>query len=660
MSELAHLPAIDDTMLDDGAISTLAEITPEQARATREADLAGAPGLPALKRMLDNHRTATDTDSLNQQLDRDYYDGHQLNSTVLATLRLRHQPPIYTNRIRPAIDGTLGVLAAAQTDPRAYPRNPHGAQENAADVATKTLRFIADTNFFDGTKLDCAEEHQIEGTCAAIIEVGEDEDVSVTQIPWKDFFFDPRSRRPDFKDAKYMGAAKWMFADDVRDMYPERYADLGDPVEGAMAVDCGRNKDEPETTLGWVDKKDRRILLVEVYYREAGDWYRCVFCAAGIFEWAKSAYEDDKRRTTCPIEAQSCYIDRKLNRYGRVRDMRPIQDEINARRSRLLHLANSRQIQERELGAGAGVDVDTARIEAAKADGVIPSGYVMVPTSDLAAGQQLLLGESKSEIERMGPTPAVLGRQGEAGQSGRARLVLQQAGMTEIGRVLGRIEDWEERCYRQMWQRARQFWTGPKFVRVTDDVRAPEFIQINAPDGTNQIAQMDMDIIVDTVPDTANLQQEVWQDLLKLLEMYPPEDPRFQIAVEMSPIADKQRIIERIKAFKQEQAEQAQQGGQQAAAMQAAEMEKLQLEVVNLKAKALLTAAQTDAATQTTNVAQTEAFATFGPVAAAFGILPDQAGVDHAIARVAPENAPPPGSMPAPPPMAAEQPQPPA
>jgi hypothetical protein len=615
----------------------------EEKTTAAVSQFAGAPPVEQLKHMLDSHRTATDKSSKEQSTDRDYFDGPgQLNSPVRRVLKARGQPAIYTNRIRPAIDGVLGVLDASETSPRAYPRNPNPRQENAADVATKALRYIADKNQFKAVRLDCAEEHQIEGVCAALVEVDGDLDAVVTQIPWKDFFYDPRSRKADFSDARFMGAAKWMYADDVQRLYPKRYAEMGDPIDGAMATDFIR-EDKPEGALGWVDRKDRRLMVVEVYYRVGPDWFRCVFCASGIFEFSPSPYVDDKGQTICPIEAQSCYIDRDYQRYGRVRDMRPIQDEINARRSRLLHLANSRQIQERETGA-AIVDAETARMEAAKADGVIPSGWQMVPTADLAAGQQLLLAESKSEIERMGPTPAVLGRQGSAAQSGRAKQVLEQAGLTELGRCLSRFEDWEQRCYRQMWLRAKQFKTEPWWVRVTDDVRAPQFIQINAPDGqfdaegnpvpTNRIAEMDMDIIIDTVPNQASLAQEVWQDMVELLKLYPPDDPRFEIAVEMSPIADKARIIERVKAFKAERAKEAEGGGQAQQAMMAKQIEELDAKIADIKASALQKASVADKNTQETNAKQAETFAALGPIAASFGIMPDEAGVANMQARV--------------------------
>ena len=554
-----------------------------------QAALPAPPDISELRKMFDESRNQLEQARKDQQRDRQWYDGpKQLTSEVRAVLKARNQPAIYTNRIRPAIDGILGVMEGSRVDPRAYPRNPD--DENSADLATKALRFIADITRFDETKLDCAENFWIEGDCACIIEAN-GEEITVSQIRWEEFFYDPRSRRPDFKDAAYLGFAKWLPTSVVRQLYPEAYARYGEWLDGTGAVSFDETwGDRPSDISHWVNRKERRCLVVSLFHQVGPTWVRTVYCAAGVLESGDAGYyyiRNGQRIPLCPIEAQSCYVDSENKRYGRVRDMVPIQDEINARRSRLLHLANSRQIQERETGV-AQVDAEAARLEAARADGVIPAGWQLVPTADLAAGQQLLLAESKGEIERMGPTPAVLGRS-EAQQSGRSRLVLQQAGLTELARPMGRINDWEERVYRQMWWRAQQFWRAPKYIRVTDDIRAPEYVQINepvqgmvmqqmqAPDGTiipvpsvgvvghkNRIAELDMDILVETVPETANLQQEIFAELLDMVRAgTDPFSPQFELLVEMSPLADKQRIMERIKAHR----EQFQQ--QQAAAAQA-------------------------------------------------------------------------------------------
>lgn len=619
-----------------------------------------APNLAALKSMFEDAANLTQVARSESRIDGDYYHGFQWTKTERDTLKKRGQPDNVFNRVRPAVNGTLGVLKQGATDPRAYPRTPK--DEDSADVASKVLRFIADKNDFDGMKINGARDYLVEGTCAAIVEVDEDRQITVGPIAWEEFFYDPRARREDFSDARYMGVAKWQYADDVAAKYPDGKADVEGSLDGSLMGD-DTFQDRPSDGSGsvaWVDKKKRRVMVVELFHREGQTWQRCVFHVGGLLDYGPSAYTDDKGRPCCPIEAQSCFVDRENNRYGIVRDMRGPQDEINKRRSKLLFLLSTSQIQAVDPSA-IEVDASTAREEASKPNGVIPFGWQKVSTTDVAMGQANLLAEAKAEIERMGPNPAILGRQGES-SSGRAQLVRQQAGLTEQAIIYGGVEAWELRLYRQMWNRARQFWTAPQFIRVTDDEGAPQFIGINSPPKDDQgqpgrpladpntgeplkihpetgeahpqgkqafimpggsmalgyenaLAEMDVDIVIDTTPDTANVQQEQFQMLVELAKMYGPGEVPFDDMLAVSSMPDKRAIIEKRKA-RQEQA------GQQQQQMQA-----MQVQLAQAGAQADIENTQAD--TQLKSVkAQTELFdAQFKADQAFVGLVSPAAGV---------------------------------
>jgi hypothetical protein len=568
----------EDTNRDGIALTGATDTLPEYIKGT-------PPSIETLRQNFDDARD--DENDIKSQKDRDYFDGPgQLSSEVRTTLKARNQPAIYTNRVRPAVNGVLGVLEAGRRDPRGVPRNPD--DEESADICTKTLRFINDESKFNDTQMDCAENFFIEGTCAVIVEMVDDKIVP-TQIRWEEFYADRFSRRADFKDARYMGIAKWQDAAKINETYPTRIEEIGDPMRPQSMGMFGNDKFEDigDCGGGWINTRRKRVLIVEEYRITDGEWKRCVYIAAGVLEYGPSPYKDEKGRPTNPIEAVSCYVDRNNGRYGMVRDMVPIQDEVNASRSRSLHLMNSRQLQYDPKSGGDPVDSETARIEAARADGVLPLGWSINATSDMTQANMVRNQEAKGEIERMGPTPAVLGRQEGAGQSGRARLVSQQAGLTELARPLGRLHGWVLRVYEQMWQRARQFWTGPMWIRVTDELKAASFLQINEPvmgmvmapamdpqtgqpavdpmtgqpvmmptqgvvEYKNRPAELSMDIILDDTQDTANLQEEIWGELMQLVSnagglqsIYSDE---FETALEMSPIADKPRLVEKLKA----------------------------------------------------------------------------------------------------------------
>jgi hypothetical protein len=532
--------------------------------------MATAPALFELDQLKTLYREARDTtDAARRASDeaQDYYDGKQWTSKQIATLRKRKQPEIVINRIAPAVNGILGVLEQGQADPRAFPRN--NEDQNASEVATDSLRYAADKSRWPRTKLAAAKSYLVGGIGAVIVEVNEDGDPWPAIIRHGEFLYDPHSRDPDFGDARFMGVAKWMYADSVRSLYPEADIDPEAIAPTSVSVD---DEDKPQAV--WTDPKRKRVLVVELYIDKKG-WKRVVFYGGAILEQGPSPYLDDRGTPCNPIVAQSAYVDRDNNRYGPVKGMIHVQDEINMRRSRLLNMVNSRQLRV-EDSSMVEVSSDIAREEAARPDGVIPTGYDVVQTTDLASGQAQLLQESKNEIERMGPNPAVLG-QSNASASGRAQLVRQQAGLTELTPVLGGIEDMELRVFRQMWARIKQFWNEPKTVRVTDDIGAAKFLMVNEPIvqevpaivqgpdgqpmvGTQQVqvgmknrpAEMDMDIIIDAQADTANVQQEQFAELVKLAGIYGPQEVPFDDLLEASNLPKKRELIEKREARRQE------------------------------------------------------------------------------------------------------------
>ncbi|SLK03825.1 hypothetical protein [Novosphingobium mathurense] len=525
------------------------------------------------KRMFAEARDLTQEARKESQTDDDYRHGHQWSAEEKAELRKRKQPDSYYNYVRLSVNGTIGVLKQGATDPRAYGRNPQ--DEDSAEVATKVLRYIADENDFDSQRIEGADSYLVQGTVAAMVGVDENGRVKVDMGRWEEFFYDPRSRFADFRDARYMGFAKWMYADQVTAL-GAKANEVELALSGAFGALDDTFDDRPQDARGnWVDRKHRRLMVVEMYHREGKDWYRCLFYSGGVIEQGISEYVEKGRygdRRVNPIVAQSCFVDRENNRYGIVRDMRPVQDGINKRESKLLHLLNNRQVQaNNEIAMSA--DAELVREEASKPDGVIPPGWKPVSINDMAAGQFNLLSHDKEFISRLGPNPAVLAREGE-NSSGRNNLIRQQAGMTEQAVVFGGMEHWERRIYRAMWNRARQFWTAPDYIRITDDEGAPQFIGINqpkygqpqvvlGPDGMptiqptvlgyeNALAELDVDITLDTVPDTANLAQEQFLALTDLARSGVPIPP--QILLEASSLPKKREIIEKLKAMDEQNA----------------------------------------------------------------------------------------------------------
>jgi hypothetical protein len=553
---------------------------------TQPADLA------KLKRYFAEARDLTFVARTNSLLAQDYYDSDQFTPDQKKILEDRRQPPVIVNRIKPAINGILGVTERSRSDPRAWPRQP--LETDAADTATDVLRYIADYNRFKDIKRDCFTDLLVPGSMAALVGVDADRQVTIAQVRWEELFADPRSRRRDWKDARFLGIAKWMYADDAMALWPDKRGAIEATVEngvgGGMIPDASF-QDRPlqgsSTGGAWVDSRQRRLMVVEIYYREGG-WKRCVFTGSDILEEGPSPYLDHKGRPDCPIEAQSAYVRRDNARYGVVWDMIPIQDEINKRRSKSLHLLTVSRIEVKDPSA-INVDAEDARKEAARPDGVIPFGWGVSPATAEFQGNIELLQEAKAEMERMAPNPAVLGRDGQD-SSGRALLARQQAGLIELAVIFGALEDWELRVYRQCWARAKQFWTAPQYIRVTDDEDAPRFVGLNqavlrqGPGGQavlgykNRVAEMDVDIEVESQVDTGTIAAEQFNELVRMIGSNPAWQSQvpFDVMVQLSTIPHKRGVLDVLKQARQQHEQMAAQAAQIGQAKAVAEIHEKQ------------------------------------------------------------------------------------
>ena len=555
-------------------------------------NVASPPDLARLKLYFTESQQLTQAARRNSLTALDYYDSDQFSRAELAELDRRGQPAIIINRIKPAINAIIGVTERGRSDPRCWPRGPRDVE--AADAATDILRFVADANRFRRTRQDCFKDLLVPGTMAALIGVDGDLQVTVTQIRWEEFFHDGRSRRPDFKDARYLGVAKWMYADDALALYPERGREIELTVQngagGGILPDPSyedRPLIGPGTGGAWTDPKQRRLLVVEIYYRDNG-WKRAVYTGTDILEYGPSPYLDHRGRPDCPIEAMSAYVKRDNSRYGAVWDMIGPQDEINKRRSKSVHELSVSRLEARDVTA-IDTDADVARQEASRPDGVIPPGWGLAPNTANFQGNLELMSEAKAELERMGPSPAMLGRT-ERDASGRALLARQQSGLVELANLYGALEDWELRVYRQCWGRVKQYWTAPQFIRVTDDEDAPRFVGLNQPIASpaspapgepqagvlgyhNLVAEMDVDIEIDSQPDAGAIASEQFSDLISLVKMSPAyqQQAPLSLLIQLSTIPHKRALLDQIKqaAAAQSQAQAQQQAvAQQHAAAQ--------------------------------------------------------------------------------------------
>lgn len=408
--------------------------------------------------------------------DRDYKDHKQWTQDEVNALLKRKQAPIVVNRIRPKVEGLVGLYVLRHTDPKAYPRTQK--HEDSAHAITDALRYVADNTDFEQTKIECADEFFVEGVCGAIVDVQmarDDVEVRVRRIPWDRLYYDPHSRDKFFEDARFKGMMVWLDKEQIEEMFPD--FDTGQLVNHTLG-DGDTFEDRPD----WTDWSRDRFRVALHFFMHKGTWYYCVFNGdTFIVEPDISPYLDENGVPVCPIELCHANIDRDNQRYGEVRGWISLQDEVNHRRSKALHLLSQRQTASRK---GAIKDISGMKRELAKPDGHVEytgeqGDFQVLNTGDMARGQFDLHMEAKAELDAVSFNAQLSGERQQGDLSGRAIDKLQAAGTIELNRQYKTLSGWERRIYRQIWARVKQFWTQEKWIRITDDQDSLKWVGLN-------------------------------------------------------------------------------------------------------------------------------------------------------------------------------------
>jgi hypothetical protein len=174
--------------------------------------------------------------------------------------------------------------------------------------------------------------------------------------------------------------------------------------------------------------------------------------------------------------------------------------------------------------------------------------------------------------------------------------------------------------------RIRQYWTDERWIRITDDAQAPQYIAVNVIVGVepmmnpetgqvearpiveNQLAQMDVDIIIDESPDIVTLRQEEFEQLTQMAQAGIPVPP--EMLIESSSIRNKARVLEMMQTQKTEQQRQQQIAMQmQGQAIQGEAARKdaeAQAKIVGTEAKAMRDLAEAEATRLDMNITAAE------------------------------------------------------
>jgi hypothetical protein len=483
---------------------------------------------------------------------RHYYHADQWTAEELKASKKRGQPKVTKNRVARKINGVVGLIERLRQDVKAYPRTPN--DENAAEIATAAIRFVLDDNRWEVLSSKAGRDGAIEGIGGLEIELVErangDTDVRLNPVASDTFFYDPRSFEPDFIDARFMGVAKWVDIDLVKEMFPDKAGEIDGLTESGS--DLGADTDREAK---WIQTDKKRVRLVDHWYAKAGGWCYCIYAASVKLMEGHSPLLDEDGKTFPKFIMFSAYVDHDGDRYGFIRNLKDLQDEINHRSSKSLHILNTRRVSIKQHSVS---DVEKIRREAIRPDGVIVYNSEKPDFDDASKladmqGQLRFLEEAKDEFENFGPNPALIG-QGLENKSGRAIALLQQAGIAELGPFVLDYKDWKLRVYRAIWHTIRSHWSQERWIRVTDNENALQFLQVNGlqvdpiygAQTVNALAAIDVDIIIDEGGDYINTMADQFESLATLAKTGVAIPPDLLIEASSLNPSLKKKYLERM------------------------------------------------------------------------------------------------------------------
>lgn len=512
-----------------------------------------------LKRRYVDYRSSKRAEVEEQREARHYYHGDQWTDAQRKQLKKRKQPIVTYNAISRKIDGVVGLVERLRQDPKAFPRTPQ--HTDGADIAGASLRYALDSADWPAISSECSRTAAINGLAGVEFDLEDgdkgDKEPKQYEVDPDTFWYDARSYKHDFSDARDMGVAKWTDVDVAKELFPEKAEELDGLISGGGDLDGFAQQDRERK---WIDSDKKRLFIVEHWYKHKEKWCYCFYTSNVALKEGSSPFFDEKKRSIHKYEMFSAGVDHDGDRYGFVRNLKSAQDERNHRRSKALHSLNSRRIIARN---GSLANPEKTRAEAQRTDGMIlwdlekPEFDDQRQMADMT-GQMEFARDAAEEIERFGPNPALIGQDTQA-KSGRAIQMLQQAGIAELGPFIIALKNWKMRVYRRMWNMIQQNWTAERFIRVTDNDGLAQFIKVNALDGTsgspqimNALGSLDVDIILDEGPDNINAQQDALDILMQGLgQNGVPIPPKILVKLSQLPGDVKKEVLDEFEQASQ-------------------------------------------------------------------------------------------------------------
>ena len=579
--------------------------TVEAAKPTNKLD--ANESIELHRRLLSYYRQELDRQSENRfqmAIDEDYYDSIQWSEDESNSLKERGQAPIVYNVTAQSINWVIGSEKRGRTDFKILPREKEDAKQ--AELKTKLLKYISDVNRLPFSR-SRAFEDAIKAGIGWLEDGAQDDDdgepIYSRYESWRNILHDSASTELDMSDARYIFRSKWVDVDVAKALFPGREAQIDnavidasmygsfDMVDGDVPMDYmefDRSSHSVARTL--VSHKRQRVRLIECEYKVPEKVKRL---RGGIFKG--EIYDpQDRNHQEALLSGTSTVVEKVMMRvriahmtvkdllwegaspyrhnrfrftpiwcyrrgrdnlpYGLIRPIRDIQDDVNKRASKALHILSSNKIIMDEGALPDGVSLDEFAEEIARPDSITVKrkGHELTINAerDLAAPHLELMSRGINMIQQVGGvTDELLGRTTNA-VSGIAVQKRQEQGSLATNKPFDNLRLASQMQGELQLSLLEQFCTEEKTFRITNERGAPDFHRVNDGLPENEITRTKADFIISEAEWRTTMREAAAEQLMEIISKMPPEVGMMllDLAVESMDLPNREEISKRIRA----------------------------------------------------------------------------------------------------------------
>jgi hypothetical protein len=548
-------------------------------------------------------------------IDADYYDGHQLTAEILEKMREKGFPPIIENLCRPTIDAVLGLEAKTRTD---YVVR-HDNNDRWEDVSLALSVKIKEVERESGADKACSDGYGALIKCGlGWIEVSREiipgrYPYRVRYVHRREIAWDWRAKEPDLSDARYLVRRQWFDVDQLVAYFP-RHARLLEAIGSNWNVawwddmiqtqntGLARSYElERATTIEEYEFRDtlrRRLCLYEVWYRT---WKATAMLHLPDGRWVEY---DKKNRQHVVAVAKGWLIpqilpmpkvrlsfwvgphrlidipspyghehfpyvplfgyreDRSGAPYGLIRNMRHQQDEVNARKAKMMWLLSAKQVI---ADSDAVTDHNLTREEVGRPDAYIMLNANRKPTSKLEIKQEIELSEQQFKVyenakqalqDVAGVYQALLGKDSKA-ESGVAINSLIEQGTTTLAEINDNYRYARRKVGELLLACVKEDVTNGTTIAVGEGPQRRE-VTLNQPANDefgphllNDVKRAGVKVVLDEIPTTPTYRQQQFAQLTELVKSLPEQIQGYVLdfVIEASDFPQRRAMAERVRKF---------------------------------------------------------------------------------------------------------------